>query len=93
MCARLEFVPNQGHFKACEALSGSDFFQNSLSAKKQIIEQECHGLVEFVDPDHDFSHVGGNEGLKEELMRVAKQSNLVGLIKCHGNACWANGYW
>ncbi len=39
--------------------------------KKAIIEQECHGLVEFVDPDHDFSHVGGLERLKGDLMRVA----------------------
>jgi AAA+ superfamily predicted ATPase len=39
--------------------------------KKAIIEQECHGLVEFVAPDHDFSHVGGMEGVKGVLMRVA----------------------
>lgn len=39
--------------------------------KKSIIEQECHGLVEFVDPRHDFSGVGGMEEVKEELMRVA----------------------
>jgi len=39
--------------------------------KKAIIEQECHGLVEFVDPDHNFSHVGGLERLKGDLMRVA----------------------
>jgi len=39
--------------------------------KKAIIEQECHGLVEFVDPRHDFSGVGGMEAVKEELMRVA----------------------
>lgn len=40
--------------------------------KKAIIEQECHGLVEFVDPRHDFSHVGGMEAVKEELLRVAE---------------------
>lgn len=39
--------------------------------KKQIIEQECHGLVEFVDPDHDLSHVGGMAGVKADLRRVA----------------------
>ena len=39
--------------------------------KKAIIEQECHGLVEFVDPGHDFSHVGGMEGVKKKLMQVA----------------------
>ena len=39
--------------------------------KKKIIEQECHGLVEFVAPGHDFSHVGGMARLKADLMQVA----------------------
>ena len=47
-----------------------DFKTVSLR-KKSIIEQECHGLVEFVAPEHDFSHVGGMNELKDELMRVA----------------------
>lgn len=40
--------------------------------KKAIIEQECHGLVEFVDPKHGFSAVGGMDAVKEELLRVAE---------------------
>lgn len=40
--------------------------------KKVIIEQECHGLVEFVQTKHDFSHVGGMERVKKDLLRVAK---------------------
>lgn len=40
--------------------------------KKAIIEQECHGLVEFVEPRHGFAAVGGMEAVKEELMRVAE---------------------
>ncbi len=47
-------------------------FATVSSRKKEIIERECHGLVEFVAPGHDFSHVGGMEGLKLDLMRVAK---------------------
>jgi len=39
--------------------------------KKRIIEHECHGLVEFVAPDHDFSHVGGMARVKKDLLRVA----------------------
>jgi AAA+ superfamily predicted ATPase len=46
-------------------------FRSVSRRKKAIIEQECHGLVEFVDPDHDFSHVGGLERLKGDLMKVA----------------------
>ncbi len=39
--------------------------------KKAIIEQECHSLVEFVEPGHDFSHVGGMDAVKQELLRVS----------------------
>ena len=39
--------------------------------KKRIIEQECHGLVEFIAPDYDFSHVGGMERIKRDLLKVA----------------------
>jgi hypothetical protein len=46
------------------------FGQVSLR-KKSIIEQECHGLVEFVPPRHDFSHVGGMQRIKDDLNRVA----------------------
>lgn len=40
--------------------------------KKTVIEQACHGLVEFVDPKHDFSHVGGLKDIKATLLRVAE---------------------
>ena len=40
--------------------------------KREIIEKECHGLIEFVDARHDFSVVGGNEEIKNELLHVAK---------------------
>jgi SpoVK/Ycf46/Vps4 family AAA+-type ATPase len=39
--------------------------------KREIIERECFGLVEFVDPEHDFSVVGGMEELKRELRSIA----------------------
>jgi SpoVK/Ycf46/Vps4 family AAA+-type ATPase len=40
--------------------------------KREIIERECFGLIEFVDPGHDFSVVGGVEGIKSELSRIAR---------------------
>jgi SpoVK/Ycf46/Vps4 family AAA+-type ATPase len=40
--------------------------------KREIIERECAGLVEFVEPKHDFSAVGGIEPVKEELRAVAQ---------------------
>jgi len=46
-------------------------FKTISRRKKIIIEQECHGLVEFVEPGHDFSHVGGMERVKQDLLRVS----------------------
>lgn len=40
--------------------------------KREIIERECFGLIEFVDPDHDFSVVGGLEAVKDELKRISR---------------------
>ncbi len=54
------------------ALTGDpiDFADISMR-KKKIIEQECHGLVEFIPPRHHFGHVGGMDRIKEDLRRVA----------------------
>ena len=40
--------------------------------KREIIERECFGLIEFVEPAHDFSVVGGIDEVKRELMSIAK---------------------
>jgi len=40
--------------------------------KREIIERECYGLIEFVESSHDFRVVGGIEGVKKELVRIAK---------------------
>ncbi len=39
--------------------------------KKEILEQECAGLIEVLQPEHDFSSVGGMETVKNALMRIA----------------------
>lgn len=39
--------------------------------KREIIERECAGLIEFIDPKHDLAAVGGLEGVKQELAQVA----------------------
>jgi SpoVK/Ycf46/Vps4 family AAA+-type ATPase len=41
------------------------------SRKKQIIEKECVGLVEFVEPEHDLSMVGGLDQVKDALRNIA----------------------
>lgn len=39
--------------------------------KREIIETECFGLIEFIDSRHDFSAVGGIGEIKKELLRIA----------------------
>jgi ATP-dependent 26S proteasome regulatory subunit len=70
--AGLSLVQIRGLLRQARQSGESVTFATVNRRKKAIIEQECHGLVEFVDPSHDFSHVGGNEGIKAELMRVAE---------------------
>ena len=39
--------------------------------KREIIETECFGLIEFIEAKHDFSAVGGMPEIKHELSRIA----------------------
>lgn len=39
--------------------------------KREILERECFGLVEFVEPQHGFSVVGGMEEVKKDLLVLA----------------------
>ena len=69
--AGLSLIQVQSLFRRSRQSGESILFRTVSIRKKEIIERECHGLVEFVDPGHDFSHVGGLEGLKKDLMQVA----------------------
>jgi AAA+ superfamily predicted ATPase len=40
--------------------------------KREILERECFGLVEFVEPGHGFDVVGGMEEVKKDLMVLAE---------------------
>ena len=40
--------------------------------KREIIERECFGLVEFVEPEHDFDVVGGMDEVKKDLLVIAE---------------------
>lgn len=42
------------------------------SRKREIIERECFGLVEFVTPEHGFEVVGGMEEVKKDLLVIAE---------------------
>ena len=40
--------------------------------KREIIERECFGLVEFVEPAHGFDVVGGMDEVKKDLLVIAR---------------------
>jgi SpoVK/Ycf46/Vps4 family AAA+-type ATPase len=40
--------------------------------KREILERECFGLVEFVEPTHGFEVVGGMEEVKKDLLVIAE---------------------
>ncbi|MCK6502988.1 ATP-binding protein [Myxococcota bacterium] len=69
--AGLSLVQVRGLFRRARQSGEVITFRTVSRRKKSIIEQECGGLVEFVDPVHGFSHVGGLDRLKHDLMRVA----------------------
>lgn len=50
--------------------------------KREIIERECFGLVEFVDPGHDFSVVGGIDAIKKDLLAIAGNIKLGKTNRC-----------
>lgn len=39
--------------------------------KRELIEKECQGLIEFIDDRHDFTVVGGKQAVKQELLQIA----------------------
>jgi len=40
--------------------------------KREMIEKECAGLIEFIEPKHGLAAVGGHDNIKHELMAIAK---------------------
>ncbi len=70
--AGLTLVQIRGFLRQARQSGEKVDFASVNRKKKAIIEQECHGLVEFVDPKHDFGGVGGMGAVKEQLLRVAE---------------------
>ncbi len=47
-------------------------FPYLVEMKKEIIEEECFGLLEIIEPRHDLNAVAGYEPIKEKLRELAK---------------------
>jgi SpoVK/Ycf46/Vps4 family AAA+-type ATPase len=69
--AGLSLMQVRGLLRTARQAREAITFRTVNRRKKAIIEQECNGLVEFVDPGHSFADVGGNEAIKATLTRVA----------------------
>jgi transitional endoplasmic reticulum ATPase len=70
--AGLSLTQIRGLFRAARQSGAEVDFATVNRRKKSILEQECSGLVEFVDPAHGFADVGGMDGVKTELTRIAE---------------------
>jgi hypothetical protein len=71
MTAGLTLVQIRNIIRAASVSKSPVNFADISMKKKRIIEQECHGLVEFIPPRHGFNHVGGMEAVKTDLLKVA----------------------
>ena len=67
----LNVVLSQATRSDCRVDSGS-FRQ----LKKSVIERQCRGLVEFVEPDHNLDMVAGQTEAKKRLQEDAKLISL-----------------
>jgi len=59
--------------KTCQQIGvhGYELITQIAARKKEILEQECYGLIEVIEPDHGFTDVGGMQPIKNVLTRVA----------------------
>jgi SpoVK/Ycf46/Vps4 family AAA+-type ATPase len=56
-----------------EALAGERITEEELKLrKKEIIQAECHGLLEFLEPKYTLDVVAGHQGAKDLLRNAAK---------------------
>lgn len=46
-------------------------FSYLVKMKKEIIEEECYGLLEVIEPGHTLDSVAGHEGAKKKLRQLS----------------------
>lgn len=52
----------------------SETYRLIAARKREILERECFGLIEFVEPNHGFDVVGGLDEVKKELLAIARNT-------------------
>jgi AAA+ superfamily predicted ATPase len=70
--AGLNLVQIDSVFRLSEKTGRPVDFELIRREKKEIIESECAGIVEFVEPKHGMDLVGGLDTAKQVFMRVAQ---------------------
>ena len=78
MTSGLNFIHLRGLLRAAVISDDGLTFEDVRVKKKEIIESECAGLIEFTDPKHGLDTVGGLKAAKDYLRDIAeviKQGN------------------
>ncbi len=65
-------VPAGAEAQAASDRSRADVDRLIAKRKREILERECFGLVEFVEPAHGFDVVGGMDEVKKDLAVLAE---------------------
>jgi SpoVK/Ycf46/Vps4 family AAA+-type ATPase len=76
MTSGLNFVHLRSLLRAARHSDDGLTFEDVRAKKKEIIESECAGLIEFVSPRYGLDSVGGLKSAKEYLKDIAET------IKC-----------
>lgn len=72
LTAGLRRIQIDGLFRQAQKSDNKITYQLIKNRKKSIIEDECFGLVELVEPNHNLDNVGGMDSTKNYLRRIVK---------------------
>jgi SpoVK/Ycf46/Vps4 family AAA+-type ATPase len=72
LTAGLRRIQIEGMLRQAKKTSEKITYQLIKNRKKSIIEDECFGLVELVEPTYNLDTVGGMDSIKNYLRRVVK---------------------
>ncbi|MEP7270499.1 MAG: AAA family ATPase [Acidobacteriota bacterium] len=72
MTSGLNYVHLRSLLCAAQYSSDGLTFADVRAKKKEIIEAECAGLIEFITPRHGLESVGGLKGAKDYLRDIAE---------------------
>lgn len=72
LTAGLRKIQIQGLFREANRTKEKISYNSLIERKKKIIETECLGLVEVLEPKHGLDSIGGMDYIKNALSRVIK---------------------